>query len=423
MELLWQNSNEHICIVKLKSTSSYFRHILTLLSGTAFAQVVLLVALPFLTRLFSPEDFGLYGVFVAATSIIGMVANGRFDLAILIPKAEEDALSVYRLCYQFAIGISLILVMLCLVIPEALTGIYHELIWWIPLSVFLQGLLQPASRWLLRKRKFKIITISKIAGSLITVSTSIVLAFYGYGFKGLVLGKIGGQLVDTIISGGFRVLGFNPVFREALMFKRFNGFLKFSSFEALLNTFFKQIPVFALSGYFSEAMAGFYTLAMNVTSRPSGMVSQSVSQVFFKEASEMSPGGLPSFFLKNVKWLFALIIIPALLVVFFGESLFGFLFGDEWVKSGYFAAWLMPFVVITFIKAGVSPVLDLKNKMRYNLLFEIGFVCISLFSFYLAWMNNDGEMGVISFSVGNSILGCLQLGAFYSWSKSKSGFQ
>jgi lipopolysaccharide exporter len=423
LELLWQFSNEHICIVKFNLTSGYLKHILTLLSGTAFGQLVLLIALPFLTRLFSPTDFGLYGVFIAVTSIVGMVSNGRFDLAILIPKAEEEARSVYHICYQFALGISILLLVLCISVPSTLLGDYGLVIWWIPLSILLQGLLQPATRWLLRGGRFQLITISKISGSIVTVGVSIGLAFLDYGFEGLIIGKISGQVTETAISGGFRVFLWNPFGFAREVFTRFIGFLKYSTFEALLNNLFKQVPVLALSGYFSEALAGFYTLAMNVTSRPSGMVSQSVSQVFFKEASNMDNSVLPSFFIKNIKGLFGLIILPAVIVGFFGSDVFEILFGDEWSKAGRFASWLMPFVVITFIKAGVSPILDIKNKMRYNLFFELGFVLLSLLSFVTGHFLDNADLGVILFSCTNSFLGLFQLYAFFRWSKSKSSFQ
>ncbi|MCB0661381.1 MAG: oligosaccharide flippase family protein [Saprospiraceae bacterium] len=409
--------------MKINLRTGYLSHIITLLSGTAFAQIVLLIALPFLTRLFSPADFGLYGVFVAITSILGMVANGRFDLAILIPKNEEDAQSVYKISYQFALGLFCILCIVAFAFPDRYLGEYKALIWWVPLSVLLQGLLQPATRWLLRSRSFKKITVSKIAGSVFTVGISIGLAFLDFGFEGLVLGKIGGQLVETVIAGGFSAFRFNLFKWDQAIFSTYIGFLKFSSFEALLNNFFKQIPILALSGYFGEALAGFYTLAMNVTSRPSGMVSQSVSQVFFKEGSEMEEEAFSNFFLKNVKGLFLLIIVPSLVVFLFGDVIFAVLFGKEWLQAGIYASWLIPFVLITFIKAGVSSVIDLKNKMRNNLLFEMLFVVLSLVSFTLGWWFTNADLGVILFSVFNSCLGLVQLFYFYKWSKLSSGFQ
>ena len=57
-------------------------------TGTAFGQIIVLAASPLLTRLYTPEDFGILGVFSALLGILGIAVCLRYELA--IPLAEDD---------------------------------------------------------------------------------------------------------------------------------------------------------------------------------------------------------------------------------------------------------------------------------------------------------------------------------------------
>ncbi|MEZ4949689.1 MAG: oligosaccharide flippase family protein [Saprospiraceae bacterium] len=409
--------------MKLHFKSPYLRHIATLLSGTALAQAILVLALPFLTRLFTPDDFGLYGIFVAISSVLGMVINGRFEIAILLPKEEEEAKSVYSIslitCFILCLVFGIIGTLFTLLFFRE----YLDLLVWVFLAIFFQGLLQPSQRWLLKENDFKKLTISRVAGSLITVGLSVMLAFMGFEFKGLVLGKIAGLVTEGLVSGAFHRLGFIHYGFNRETFSKYNGFLKFSSLESLVNNGFKQLPVIVLGSWFNEALAGFFTLAMNAISRPSGMLSQAVGQVFFTRAAKMAGNDLETFFLKNLRFSFLIGFIPSLIIVFWGPTLFSFVFGAQWSEAGLYAQWLMPFVFVTFLKSPVSSIIDLKNKMHKNLLFELGFLLNTVLSFWIGIVLDDGLLGVILFSCFNSILGLIQLWTFYKWSKLKSAFQ
>ncbi len=55
--------------------NSYLTQIITLISGTLFAQIISLISIPILTRIYTPDEFGLYSIFFAVTSVIGMVSS------------------------------------------------------------------------------------------------------------------------------------------------------------------------------------------------------------------------------------------------------------------------------------------------------------------------------------------------------------
>ena len=52
---------------------------------------------PVLTRLYGPEAFGFLALFTSITSIIGVVACMRCELAIMLPKTDEEAANLLGL--------------------------------------------------------------------------------------------------------------------------------------------------------------------------------------------------------------------------------------------------------------------------------------------------------------------------------------
>ncbi|MBI1692434.1 MAG: hypothetical protein FYV88_1570, partial [Bacteroidetes bacterium] len=65
--------------------STFSKNVLIVSVGTVIAQVIPSAISPLLTRIYTPEDFGLYGIYMAIASLLVTLAAGRYDLAIFIP--------------------------------------------------------------------------------------------------------------------------------------------------------------------------------------------------------------------------------------------------------------------------------------------------------------------------------------------------
>jgi O-antigen/teichoic acid export membrane protein len=106
---------QKIPLVNKVLRSEFNRNALTLVSGTAIAQAILVLISPILTRLYSPADFGDLALFISITSIIGVIANGRYELAIMLPEKDEDAINVAAAGFLFNILISLLFSILIII--------------------------------------------------------------------------------------------------------------------------------------------------------------------------------------------------------------------------------------------------------------------------------------------------------------------
>ena len=80
-------------IRKLKK-GGFLMNVLTLMTGTALAQILLIAISPILTRLYTPAEFGTFALFTSLTSAIAVVAAGRYELAVILPRRHTDAFNL-----------------------------------------------------------------------------------------------------------------------------------------------------------------------------------------------------------------------------------------------------------------------------------------------------------------------------------------
>ena len=63
-------------------------------SGQFIAQLMLLISLPFITRYYNPEEFGVFAVFSAITWILVAFSTGKVESLIITMKSNNKALEL-----------------------------------------------------------------------------------------------------------------------------------------------------------------------------------------------------------------------------------------------------------------------------------------------------------------------------------------
>src|SRR5690606_7165604 len=132
-------------IGRLKPRSEFSRNVVTLMTGTTVAQAIPVAISPVLTRLYGPEDFGVLALFVALTSIFGAIANGRYELAIMLPESDDDALNVAALGLLIAAALSFLLLCIAVAFNGPISALLGNgdigpWLYLVPLTVLFMGL-------------------------------------------------------------------------------------------------------------------------------------------------------------------------------------------------------------------------------------------------------------------------------------------
>lgn len=383
-------------IKKLKPKSEFSRNVLTLMTGTTIAQAIPIAISPILTRIYTPEDFGVFALFLAITSIFGSIANGRYELAIMLPQKDEDAINIFAFGLVITTALSTALLLAVVFFNDSIVALLNNneiglWLYFVPLTVFLTGIYNLLNYFNTRKKSYKDIAQATVIRSIVSATIQVSIGFVKSGALGLISGQIISQvfantrLLKEIIKDKILLSNIKRIKIIALA-KKYKDFPKFSMWAALANTLSQSLTNILISLFFSVATLGFYSLVLRVLSIPSALIGGSIGQVFFQEATKekQSTGVAAKTFNSTVKKLL-LIGLPSFGILFLiVEDLFAIVFGEEWRVAGEYAQIVIPLFLIRFIVSPVSVINMVFEKQKAGLYINLFLLGGMLFTFGIA---------------------------------------
>ena len=153
-----------------KSSFSFAGDVLKLTSGTVFAQGLGVVVAPIVTRLFMPEAFGIAALFASITAIIGMVACLRYDLSIMLPESDEEAVNLLGVSLLFVTMITCISALVIFFAHDALINLLNaqrlrKYLWLIPPAILIVGTGMALRNWNSRTKQFGRLSVVQVISS------------------------------------------------------------------------------------------------------------------------------------------------------------------------------------------------------------------------------------------------------------------
>lgn len=409
---------------------SFTANVLILMTGTTLAQAITIAISPILTRIYSPDDFGIFALYFSIVSIISVLVTGKYELAIMLPEKDEDAVNIVALSIFISFFVSLITLLAIWIFNEPITIYFgnSEISTWlyfIPLIVLLAGIYNTLNYWSNRKKQYKRLAISRISQSGATSGINLGLGFSGFGESGLILGGIGGQTVATGVLG-WQVWKEDKEKRELvtnekiiIVAKKYGDFPKYSIPSDILFVLSNQLPLFMLN-LFNVASVGFYSLTLRVLASPIGLIAGSILDVFKQRASSdyMKYGNCSSIYLKTFRSLIYLSMIPFLIFYFSAPYLFTFIFGTKWRIAGEYAQILSIMYFLKFISSPLSYIYYIAGRQKEDLLIHI-YIGVSTFFIFLTgyYISEDIKTILILFSINYSIIYLIYLIRSYKFSK------
>ena len=344
-------------------SGGFFRGVMTLMSGTALAKGLTIAAAPILTRLYEPSAFGILGLFIAVIGTVSVVAAWRYELAIVIPRSDDDAANVLALsCMAVLLTSAASLVGVHLLGKQLATWLgspeLARWLLWAPLAIALMGLYQIFSYWSTRREHFGRLAMAQTLHSTTMVSTQIVAGLNHLAAAGLIAGQVAGKLVATGLLAvkiwrQERSLFYTTINTTAIrqVSRDHSNFPHYSAPQALINAFSRHLPIFILAFYFNPAIVGYYALAHRVLKLPILLIGDAVRQAFYPQGAKLFHEGRLAIFLARTTIGLTLLCLPlALALVFLGPQVFAWALGENWIRSGIYAQvmgfWLLSSVVM-----------------------------------------------------------------------------
>ena len=364
----------------------FVKNILTLITGTTIAQAIPIAISPILTRIYTPEDFGLLALYLSITSIIGVAITARYELAIMLPKDDKDALNLVALSILIASSISIFFLIIILIWGRELAFLLgnekiYPWLYFVPITLFFTGLYQGFNYWSNRKQEYTRLATNRVVQSTTTAGINLVVGPIKEGSFGLIIGNVISQITATIrlsiksIKNEKLKLNDISLLRMKVLAKRYDQFPKLSMWSALLNSGSSNMPIFILSAFFNSTIVGWYSMAHRVLKMPMSILGNAVGQIFFQTTSTLkneNPNKLKDVTFRAYKNMLLIGLIPMSIVFGFGDILFSFVFGDLWVEAGNYARILSIWLLLVFVSSPLSMLFTVLEKEGVLLLFNIG---------------------------------------------------
>ena len=391
-------------------SSSFLRNVITLSAGMGLASFISFCFLFILTRLFTPEEFGKWDVFMRIIQLVAILFTLRLEMTIVLPKDQKEATKVSLLSLVILSLLSFLSLIIFFLFHDYLNSLIGNPFdsWWlilIPIGGFFLGFYNILLNWNSRFENYKKISKSNVIHSF--VSSPLSAALYFLGALGLILGQIFARVIAVyfLIHNFFSEIK-KIKFSEFLnsyknLIKKYKSFPLFEIPQSLLQRFSNDIIFYFTAFTFGGATVGILSVSEKILAKPLNIISESFKVAFYQRLTIEK--NKTTFFLKSVLGMFFFGVFAVCLIYFIPVDAFKFLLGDnDWAKVGLYIKIISPLVLSRFIFVMASGAIAYRLKNHITLLWRILYCVLLIILFSCIKWDSDEELLLIY-----SVLGAL----------------
>lgn len=367
-----------------KGASRWRRGAVAIAGANFLGQAMIALTAPVLSRIYGPTDFGVFTTAAAFLAIVGVVAALRFDMAVPLPNDEEEAYALVYLGLVFSVLIGILAFIFFVLFGQRLSeSLGQPGLWpWIlvvPPAITFGGSVLTLNQLAIRQARFNSVAQGNLIRALAGVTAQILVGLTRFKTGGLIVGVAFGQGLNTLSllttarfrsQSGRRGLQLRLMARTARRYKRFPIQLAPS---AILNVAGLQVPILLIAYFYTAEVTGWLGLTQRVLILPVAVIGGAVMQVYSGRLAEMIREGgysLSPLYTSTSKRLLRISILPVAILLMFGPSLFDFVFGENWIRSGEYARAFSLVLGAQIVAVPVSSTLILLERTRVQLVWD-----------------------------------------------------
>lgn len=387
------------------SKNQRVRGFLSLSGATLFSQLITLTALPFLSRLYSPSEFGTLSLVLALSGIVSPALALKFEAAALLPTSRRQARSVVTVGIFSVLAVSTIWALFA---ERIATLIFQEtpvpfLGVWVWATSFLTGIFGLFSQLALRDRRYRPVAARTLYQSATSTATQVLLGATRWTPSGLLIGTLVGKfagLVGLVILGR-RYLGRHRLQDSFASFREYWRFPVIFAPSSILNSLGLQLPLIVLTAQYGIEFGGQLGMAERIVALPISIVGAALGQVFVGELANMrrnrSPGYSRLFIrLSGVLAVISVVTLGALSLL--ADQLIPWVLGDKWSTAATFIKILAITGIIRLIATPFSGAFSVFQRARANIIIDavrVTLMAVSIFIVLKLPMTTEGAVWVL----------------------------
>lgn len=400
--------------------SGFIRNSSSVLSGNLFGQFVLFLSSLVIAKFYSAEEFGIYSLFIAIVSFLILIPPLRLDQALLLEK-NKSRLTILLKVIGINTIIFLVLLSPILIIVKYL-GFFDilnrpHIIVFIHLSIITSVSIQVLLQFFNNIGLFRRIGLLKAAqGSSMGLGQIAFGLIDSLKYFGLIFGKIIADLIPTLQQLFFLKKTNYKLPKHQLTVKRYfaqlrkhKNFVLFNTPHALLTNLSSNIPYFILGYFFSSYVLGIFGWVSRSFYAPMTLIANSVGRTFNQRISENLHTTQPikKLFFQVTSALLLLSIIPSFVMGFWGQDIYGFIFGEEWSEAGTYLAYLLPWYILSFTYSPIAFLPIALGAQKTMLFFEVCSVLMRTSFLIIGGYFQSIQIALAGYSISGALILCL----------------
>lgn len=290
-----------------------------------------------LARLLPPEDFGLIGMGMIIIGLGEVFVN--LGLGPSLIQRNEISKKHIRLVFTVSL-VSGFLLSFLVYFTAPISKLIFESEAVVPIVealsiLFLLGGFQITSQSLLKKRlDFKNIFIVNITKNIFYGTSTVLLAFMGFGVWSLVIGSILQKGISLVLSYFYVRHSLKPFFSK----REFYDLFRFGSgmtLNGIFNYFALQGDFLIIGRVLGSYSLGLYTKAYTLMQQPTSQFVNIISDVLFPTVSLIQNDivRVRKLFLKSMRVISFITVPLCLYIILVSEELVISLYGENWVDA------------------------------------------------------------------------------------------
>jgi len=397
--------------------SEFFKNTFKMFTSTALSQLIQVLGSLLLAKLYLPEQFGVFSLFISIQMFLVLLSTLRYESAIIIEKNERVVGMLMQSLFIYIFLFSFFVLLILFFLPNTFLEYYKidEIYLIIPLGVLGYSYYNTLYSYLVRLKDFGYIASNKVF--IVVLILLFQLIFYYLNVRvGLVLGFSLGYFLSVLVMI-YRLkikinINVQYKYRISLVLKKYFYLIKFGLPTQLIDTLSNAVLPVLITLWFNIEIAGIYFFAYKVTNLPLQLIGVSIGKVFYQKASFLNnyqKTDLYNFVLKIIVLTAAFVIVPLLVLFFYSEDIILFILGEKWVKAGAYISIMVFMLFFRTIYSAISPLADIKKKLHIIFIYSILIFMTYVIAMYFGKIQNDFLIALKIISIVNSVAYALQI--------------
>ncbi|CAK1709921.1 lipopolysaccharide biosynthesis protein [Vibrio crassostreae] len=382
------------------------------IGSNVFSQILIVIFIPILARIYKPEDFALATLFLGVASCFVSISSLRLSVTIPIAENKEEKGRALVLSASIVILLSLLFFIFSKTWPifdDIGLGKYKNVIFAYMMVLSFNSILTGV---IISSGNYNFIGGSKVL-------TSVVLNFSRLfiSYAGLSSGLIYSLIISEVIAFFVLLYGSRTAIKNytlnhkfvkkdyVLFIRKYKDYPKYQVLSQFVLISSQYAPVFMMSKSYSAMQIGFFVMANNLVSMPVNSIGLALSQIYLGEYRKQEKRRK---IFKHSIFIVLLFMISSLPFVFilyiWGESIVEFILGEQWKKAAPLISMLIFLGAAKLCMAVISQSLNIFKAQKLQLGINILFFFSSYLSLYAGiYYKFDFDSTVLSYTVFGSV--------------------